>query len=153
MSRIEFSSENYEVKLIVDINTQLYPVHTGERYTFAIASTLHEDGSKDDGVFDQRSSGTLADKYDYVMHGHVFKCEESKDGKLYVLSSTSHHKFCVLSSSFYFGDLRCPNRFIHNIASVLFLALLMSYMPMKTHSCLFLMILTQGQSWPHSAGC
>ena len=83
VSRLVCTSESYEMDLILDVNTQLYPVNAGERFTFALASTLDEDGVPDDGVYDQRiGKRSLADKYEYVMHGHVFRCEELKDNKL-----------------------------------------------------------------------
>ena len=47
------TSENYEMDLVIDVNTQLYPIGVGQRFTFALARTLNEDGSADDDVYDQ----------------------------------------------------------------------------------------------------
>ena len=54
------TSENYEMDLVIDVNTQLYPIGVGQRFTFALARTLNEDGSADDDVYDQvRCSSNL----------------------------------------------------------------------------------------------
>ena len=42
-------SENYEMEMHVDVNTQLYPVEIGNKYTMVLASTLSEDGTADTG--------------------------------------------------------------------------------------------------------
>ena len=58
-------------------------------FTFALTRSLHEDGSKDDRTYDQSRAPSLADKYEYVMHGHVFRCDEHPNGKLFVSGRTS----------------------------------------------------------------
>ena len=45
---------------------------------------LIQDGSKDDGTYDGTRQASLADKYEYVMHGHVFRCDEQAGSKLFV---------------------------------------------------------------------
>ena len=56
---------------------EIYPIDIGEKFAFALASTLNADGTPDDGYYTQSTQETLADKYkfEYVMHGKVFKCE------------------------------------------------------------------------------
>ena len=48
--------------------------------TVAIASTLNLDGTADDGTFEQSGKKTLADKYDYVMYGTLFKYADDHSG-------------------------------------------------------------------------
>ena len=74
------SSENYEMDLILDVNTELYPVELHDRFSFVLARTLSLDGAPDKGEYDQMRGKSLADKFEYVMHGKVYRCEEgSKD--------------------------------------------------------------------------
>jgi DNA-directed RNA polymerases I, II, and III subunit RPABC3 len=82
VSRLVCTCENHGMEVTLDVNIQLYPVAKGERFSFGVAYTLYEDGSEEDRVFDQSQRHSLADKFDYVMYGHVFRCEEAKDGKL-----------------------------------------------------------------------
>jgi DNA-directed RNA polymerases I, II, and III subunit RPABC3 len=70
------------VKFILDINTDLYPVQVGETVTLCLASTLNLDGSKDEGKGwrEQPSDkGSLAELYDYVCYGKVYRFKEEKD--------------------------------------------------------------------------
>jgi DNA-directed RNA polymerases I, II, and III subunit RPABC3 len=78
-----------QVVLTLDINTELYPLSVGESFDLCIASTLNLDGSKDTdhrGFRDVSRSGpgaigtdqTLADSYDYVMFGKVYRFDEGE---------------------------------------------------------------------------
>lgn len=65
-------SETCEAELILDINTSIYIVKPGERYTVTLSSSLATDSSGS-----RSSKGpSLADKYDYVMHGKIFSIKE-----------------------------------------------------------------------------
>lgn len=51
---------------------------------------LNLDGSADSGAYDQSNERTLADSYEYVMHGRVYKYDEDKAStKVYALQ----HRF------------------------------------------------------------
>jgi DNA-directed RNA polymerases I, II, and III subunit RPABC3 len=76
VSRVICQSETYEMQMILDVNTQLYPVGESDRLSCAIARTLHEDGAPDEGSYNPLRRGSLADKYEYVMNGKVYRCEE-----------------------------------------------------------------------------
>lgn len=72
-----------DLKFFLDIHCELYPVAEGETIQLSIASTLSLDGSKDDAAnsktgWRETRSGelTLADTYDYVCHGKVYRFEE-----------------------------------------------------------------------------
>jgi DNA-directed RNA polymerase I, II, and III subunit RPABC3 len=77
VSRILAQGENYGSDLLLDINFELFPLKIREKFTLALSSTLNLDGTPDDGTFDQSGRETLADRYDYVMYGRVYKYEES----------------------------------------------------------------------------
>eukprot|EP01134_Creolimax_fragrantissima_P000563 CFRG0563T1 len=79
VSRLACESENYDLEMKVDINTWLYPVEIGNKYTVVLASTIYEDGRPDKGAFDKTGASSLADNYEYVMHGVVYKVDEERD--------------------------------------------------------------------------
>lgn len=79
VSRITCNSTNGDTALSLDINSEIYPLNVGESINLAIASTLNLDGTKDDrGWRDLQRTGesTLADNYDYVCRGKVYRIEE-----------------------------------------------------------------------------
>ncbi len=82
VSRIKaFSEGGNEVLLTLDVNTELYPLNVDERMTVALALSLNLDGSKDDGKGWReigRGEQTLADEYDYVCHGKIYRFEEGE---------------------------------------------------------------------------
>lgn len=87
VSRILAQGENYESDLLLDINFELFPLKLREKFTLALSSTLNLDGTPDDGVFDQSGKETLADRYDYVMYGRVYKYEEANGSRTAVYIS------------------------------------------------------------------
>jgi len=69
----------------VDINTELYPCAVGDRVHMVLASTLALDGSKEEGGNAKggwrdvgRGVGSLADMYEYVAYGKVYRFEEGE---------------------------------------------------------------------------
>jgi DNA-directed RNA polymerase I, II, and III subunit RPABC3 len=72
------------MQLLLDVNTDIYPVELGDKLTVALAKSL-TDNEMDDGIFDQSGRASLADEYEYVMYGKVFKCLEDKGSKVYAL--------------------------------------------------------------------
>lgn len=73
VSRIIARGVTYEMELVIDIQTELYPLKTKDKFTLALASTLDMSGKPDDGRFNQSGEATLLDKFDYGMHGKVFR--------------------------------------------------------------------------------
>ena len=72
-----------DLALTLDVNTELYPVAAGDTVSLCLASTLALDGAKDDGRAWRdisRGESTLADHYDYVCHGRIYRFEEG-DGE------------------------------------------------------------------------
>eukprot|EP00026_Physarum_polycephalum_P022028 Phypoly_transcript_25755.p1 GENE.Phypoly_transcript_25755~~Phypoly_transcript_25755.p1 ORF type:complete len:169 (+),score=21.78 Phypoly_transcript_25755:68-508(+) len=83
VSRIFCTSEIYEMEMWLDVNTDIYPLEH-QRFHLALASTLNLDGTPDEGSFDPSDRPTLADKYEYVMYGKVFKYQEESSPSLKV---------------------------------------------------------------------
>jgi len=82
VSRIHGISENYEMELILDVNTDIFPLEINQKLSFALSSTLNLDGTPDEGTFDQSSKPSLLDKFEYVMYGKVFKYQEERSPTL-----------------------------------------------------------------------
>lgn len=82
VSRIHaINEQSPDTQLYLDVNTELYPVEVDDRVTVALALSLNLDGSKDDakgwrGV--GRGEQTLADEYDYVCHGKIYRFDEGE---------------------------------------------------------------------------
>lgn len=83
VSRITAQSQSsQDIKLTLDINHDLFPIKQDQVLTVALASTLNLDGSVSMDSWRPPRDGdarTLADDYDYVMHGTVYKFDEGKD--------------------------------------------------------------------------
>ncbi|XP_023754997.1 uncharacterized protein LOC111903462 isoform X2 [Lactuca sativa] len=45
VSRIEARGEETDIHIVLDVNSQLYPMHAGEKYRMVLSQTLNEDGS------------------------------------------------------------------------------------------------------------
>lgn len=79
VSRVECVGENYESQLALDVHSQLYPLVVGSKFYLTLARTLNLDGSMREPVFNQTEEKSLADEYEYVMYGRVFKVTTSGD--------------------------------------------------------------------------
>jgi len=67
--------------LILDVNTQIYPVDYGEKFRLVLANTLREDGTPDDGEYNPSdNSPSRADQFEYVMYGKVYRIEGDEGG-------------------------------------------------------------------------
>jgi DNA-directed RNA polymerases I, II, and III subunit RPABC3 len=76
-------------KLVIelDVNTEIYQIEEGSNYKLVIASSVNADGSDTFDIIRYENEGSdsgmgaLIDKYEYVMHGKVFKYELKEDDK------------------------------------------------------------------------
>lgn len=79
VSRIAGTSSDSTVAMTLDVNTELYPIATGDDVQLLLASTLNLDGTKDEkGWREPRGESTLADMWDYVCYGKVYRLEEGQ---------------------------------------------------------------------------
>jgi hypothetical protein len=95
VSRYKCHSALSEMDIEVDINTDLYPLQIGDRFKLALASTLDPRGRPDDGTYGAdflSMKGSLMDRYDYVMHGKIYKVRTKRGGYERVCS---HVRGCV----------------------------------------------------------
>jgi DNA-directed RNA polymerase I, II, and III subunit RPABC3 len=82
VSRISGTSSDVSMQL--DINHELFPVSAGDQLTMVLATTLNLDGTKDEGKGwreTAKGESTLADMYDYVCYGKVYKVEDGEKGE------------------------------------------------------------------------
>lgn len=86
VSRIVGQSTNaQDLHLTLDINSELFPVTKGATVSVALARSLSLDSELPAGTgYRQAKPGerSLADDYDYVMYGTVYKFEESSGDKM-----------------------------------------------------------------------
>ncbi|KAF3912403.1 hypothetical protein AA313_de0209906 [Arthrobotrys entomopaga] len=80
VSRI--SGSNPDIKFHLDIAHDLYPMSAGETIEMCLASTIKFDGTSDmeqakQGWRDLDETPTLADGYDYVCYGKIYRFEEA----------------------------------------------------------------------------
>ncbi|CAL4928374.1 unnamed protein product [Urochloa decumbens] len=73
VSRVEARSEIPGMYMQLDVATEVYPMCVGGKFKMVLAETLNLDGSADTGYYTPTGQETLADKYDYVMQGKLYK--------------------------------------------------------------------------------
>lgn len=75
VSRAEGSTELYDIKISVDFNSDLYPVEVGQYHSILLTNTLTLDPQEQEGgyVLHRNYKNTLLEKFDYCMHGKVYK--------------------------------------------------------------------------------
>lgn len=89
VARVFANTENGEIFMHLDINTDLFSCTVLDRLHIVLASTLSLDGIKDDvkgGWRDSRPEEgfSLADEYEYVCHGTIYRFEEEDQENMYV---------------------------------------------------------------------
>lgn len=45
VSRVQAKGEESDMHIVLDVNSQLYPMRAGEKYRMVLSQTLNEDGS------------------------------------------------------------------------------------------------------------
>lgn len=80
VSRITATSSDNLTVCSLDVNTELYPVAVNDPVQLMLASTLNLDGTKDERGWRPMAQGesTLADMWDYVCYGKVYRFEEGE---------------------------------------------------------------------------
>eukprot|EP01064_Diplonema_japonicum_P024152 TRINITY_DN34647_c0_g1_i1.p1 TRINITY_DN34647_c0_g1~~TRINITY_DN34647_c0_g1_i1.p1 ORF type:complete len:148 (+),score=27.06 TRINITY_DN34647_c0_g1_i1:34-477(+) len=82
VSRVSGSSKTFGLKVVFDVNTDIYPIEEGDDLTIALAKTLELDGQLSHDSYDPSllTRRTLAERYDYVCHGTVYKVQAGEKG-------------------------------------------------------------------------
>jgi DNA-directed RNA polymerase I, II, and III subunit RPABC3 len=88
VNRVQAIGNTFNCDLLLDINCEIYSLKEADKFTLVLASTLHLDGSPaDHQSYSVNTEPTLADNYEYVMHGRVFDISYQKDGTAVVAFS------------------------------------------------------------------
>ena len=69
--------------LTLDVAVDVYPLSVGDKLSLALAPTLALDGGPTEPYFGAAAQGgraSLADQYEYVAHGTVFKLRDAAGG-------------------------------------------------------------------------
>ena len=81
------TSKVNKLAIELDVNTEIYPIEKDAFYKMVLASSVNADGSDTFDVIryenegSESGMGSLIDKYEYVMHGKVFKYQLKNDDK------------------------------------------------------------------------
>lgn len=82
VNRVIGTSSDNATSLTLDVNSELYPLATGDTVSMCLVTTLNLDGTKDErGWRDRKGETSLADLWDYVCYGKVYRFEEGEEGK------------------------------------------------------------------------
>mmetsp|Transcript_46159 Transcript_46159/g.139942 ORF Transcript_46159/g.139942 Transcript_46159/m.139942 type:complete len:148 (-) Transcript_46159:405-848(-) len=89
VNRIAATGTTFECDLLLDVNCEIYDLRESDKITFVLASTLNLDGTPDDHFSYAPNPGepTLADNYEYVMHGRIFDVAYKGDGVIVISAS------------------------------------------------------------------
>ncbi|GMM29721.1 DNA-directed RNA polymerase core subunit [Martiniozyma asiatica (nom. inval.)] len=117
VSRVEaISTSAPDTRITLDINHELFPVAQHDTLTITLAKSLslddesvQESGSWRPPKANQRS---LMDDYDYVMHGTVYKFEESDNEKISVYCSFGGLLMCLEGNYRTLSALKQENLYI-----------------------------------------
>ena len=76
VSRIHGESESFKMGLILDVNIQLYPMKIEDKFRLVLSTSLKDEAVTEDADFLTMEDGpSLADSFEYVMHGKVYRIE------------------------------------------------------------------------------
>ncbi|PJF19637.1 hypothetical protein PSACC_00555 [Paramicrosporidium saccamoebae] len=88
VSRIQAKSDNYDMSLLLDVNVELYALQKAQKFTLVLTKSIALDASVGaDAAWRSDAGPTLADKYEYVMYGRVFKFEDISTARIWGVMS------------------------------------------------------------------
>ncbi|KAI8322391.1 RNA polymerase I [Martensiomyces pterosporus] len=110
VSRIDARSQTHDMSLILDINSELYPLDAGDKFKLTLASSLSLSDSKEPAAFGKGEANwrayvngdekSLADDFDYVMFGRVYRYDDASGAKVSAFASFGGLLMCLE------GDIR-----------------------------------------------
>lgn len=75
------TTETLGMNLVLDINCELFPLSKGQKVNFILTKSIKPDGSSS-ASYNPNEGPSLADKFEYVCYGQVYKLEEIPGGKM-----------------------------------------------------------------------
>uniref|UniRef100_A0A0N4WAY8 DNA-directed RNA polymerases I, II, and III subunit RPABC3 n=2 Tax=Haemonchus TaxID=6288 RepID=A0A0N4WAY8_HAEPC len=79
-SRLFCDSESFSMELILDVNTQIYPINLNDKFRLMITTSVRDDGMPDEGEFDPQANYSRVAQFEYVMFGRVYRIEGDDTG-------------------------------------------------------------------------
>jgi DNA-directed RNA polymerases I, II, and III subunit RPABC3 len=73
--------------MVVDVNCELFNAKLNDKIVVALAKSLSLSGAPDDGKYNPKKEPSIADGYDYVMHGRVFSIKHVQNQQIEVQAS------------------------------------------------------------------
>ena len=73
------------MNLVLDVNCELFPLEKGQKVNFILTKTIKIDDSSSTSAaasYNPIEGPSLADKFEYVCYGQVYKLEEIPGGKM-----------------------------------------------------------------------
>lgn len=89
VARFYCTSASNRVNLFLDINIDVYPVQENSELVVTFASTILKNGAPVPDTYDPKlfETSTMADDYEYVMYGKVFKFINESDKNISIVMS------------------------------------------------------------------
>ncbi|KAB1219436.1 Membrane-associated 30 kDa protein, chloroplastic [Morella rubra] len=76
--RVEARSEKFDMFVHLDVMvTKEFVLKEGDKFTMVLAPTLNLDGTPDTGYYTPGNRQSLADRFDYVMYGKLYRIADS----------------------------------------------------------------------------
>ncbi|VFR03584.1 unnamed protein product [Cuscuta campestris] len=92
VSRINAKGQDGITDMVLEINSEIYPVSTKTPYRMVLSRSLDLGGSDD---HPEGKTISLADKFEYIMHGLLYKvAEESSKVAVYISFGGLQLKLC-----------------------------------------------------------
>ncbi|XP_030503173.2 DNA-directed RNA polymerases II and V subunit 8A [Cannabis sativa] len=111
VTRIVAQSEKHGMLLHLDVNTEIYPMQKGDRFLMVLSPTLNWNGAPVSSLENQTERKSLADKFEYIMHGLLYKlAEEGSGSELKVGIYVSYGGLQMVLK----GDPACCTKFRHD---------------------------------------
>ncbi|EPB69975.1 RNA polymerase Rpb8 [Ancylostoma ceylanicum] len=70
----------FSMELILDVNTQLYPINLNDKFRLMITTSVRDDGMPDEGEYDPQANYSRVAQFEYVMFGRVYRIEGDDSG-------------------------------------------------------------------------
>lgn len=89
------------MELILDVNTQIYPLDLNDKFRLVVATTLRDDGLPDEGEFDQQviflpprdfvfqTEYPRAKQFEYIMYGKIYRIESDEKNSNFLAAYSS----------------------------------------------------------------
>ncbi|KDE06038.1 DNA-directed RNA polymerase II subunit H [Microbotryum lychnidis-dioicae p1A1 Lamole] len=88
VSRLTARSSNYDMDLTLDVNIDLLPITPQTTFTLALTSSLLPEGEKETaGGWRAGIEGGIADEWEYVMYGKVYKFDQDTQERVTAYAS------------------------------------------------------------------